>query len=276
MISTIAHEDDHFGGITIFIRKTLEILTVDIVIEGRVLFIKTKNKDTSEILNFISVYGRASGENNTKREVIEKIIDKIKNENIQNNLFCFGDYNFVTSPLDRNTNKLNSNNTLCTQIWNDLEATSDLVDSFRVTNKIKRLYTFSSPTNSKSRLDRVFVPTSWSGKIISTVFENVQVSDHKIVRTKIGQSEKKGPGIYIFNNTLLDDPVYVQNIRNIINDFAKSYAMYGSYRILWDFLKMGISDFSKNYSIEKTRKVKTEYEIAKKRIDILEAIPKEK
>ena len=276
IISTFAQDDDTFAGITIFINKTFEIIKSEILIEGRVMLIKVKNKASSEILHFISVYGRASGDIELRKDIIGKIIDKLKVDKIQDNIFCLGDYNFVCSTLDRNTNILSRNDELCKKIWNDLEKLTCIVDCFRVTNKTKRLYTYTSPTNSKSRIDRIFAPVSWSGRLISTIFENVGVSDHKIVITRFTQIVKKGPGHYVFNNTLLVDEVFGENIRNIIKDYRENANSYGNYITLWEFLKMAMLGYAQMFSIEKSRERKREYFNANANISLIESIPKDK
>jgi len=152
----------------------------------------------------------------------------------------------------------------------------NLVDSFRITNKVRRLYTYSSPTHSKSRIDRIYIPASLSGKIVSTSFENTDVSDHKIVRTKLKQTVNRGPGNYNINLSLLEDPIFLNGVREIGNEFRASIENYPGNRILWDFTKMAIVDYAKNYSMEKSKARNSVYNRALKRIEILENIPKER
>ena len=184
-----------------------------------------------------------------------------------------GYFNFVSSPLDRNSNNITNTDIACKDVWNRIEICYNLVDSFRISNKDHRLYTYASPSHSKSRIDRIYLPQSLSGQVLSTVFENIDISDHKIVRLQFKQSVKYGPGQYVFNNTLLNDSIFVNEIINIINDYEASYTMYGSYRILWDFLKMAIVEHSKSYSKEKYFQRKTDYTNACKRIHIIESLP---
>ena len=162
-------------------------------------------------------------------------------------IVCIGDYNFVETSLDRNTNKLSKSDHECKQIWDLISNKANLIDTFWVTNKTRRLYTFSSPTNFKSR-DRIFVPVSWLGKVLSTTFENSEVSDHKIVKTKFSAFIEKGPGVYIFNNSLLNDPYFVQEVKSLINEYSESFVDFGCWTFLWDCLKMNIAEFSKEFS----------------------------
>ena len=273
IISTFATHTDSFSGITVFLNKSFKICQVETILQGRILLIKAQNEVTSECVNFMSIYGRASGSADHKKEIFQKITQKMQTENLENS-FLIGDYNFVTSTLDRNTDRLNYVDTICKNIWLNIETTLNICDSFRLTNPNRRLYTYSSHSDSKSRIDRIYIPLAWSNKIISNVFENVDVSDHKIVKSKFSLQVKKGRGHYIFNNSLLDDPVFVHHVKSIINDYKESYNLYGSYRILWDFLKMAISDFSKHYSVIKSRKKDKEYNEAIQIIRIIESMPK--
>ena len=195
---------DTFAGTVLFLNKSIEIIGITVLVPGRVILVKSKHEGDLFRTNYISIYGKASGSSNEKRSIIRSILDQ--NLSVLDSNIFIGDYNFVTSPFDRNSNKLNSTDEACQSLWNELEIKLNLVDAFRVTNKIKRLYTFSSPTHSKSRIDRVYVPISVSGKILSTNYESTDVSDHKIVRTRFKSAIKKGPGCYIINKSLLEDP----------------------------------------------------------------------
>ena len=273
MFPNFATATDTFSGSLLFINKSLEIISSEIIIPGRVILVKTKSEGTFNFTNYISIYGKASGLNSDKKAIIEAILHKDFDDN-EDHIFI-GDYNFVTSLLDRNTNNFNSVDVACKTLWHEVEVKLNLVDSFRITNKVRRLYTFASPTHSKSRIDRIYVPISLSGKIISTIFENTDVSDHKIVRTMFKHPVKRGPGNYIINTSLLDDPVYVNQVKEICRDFNSSIECFPDNRVLWDFVKMATADFSKNYSMVKSKERKLLYNRAISRIEILESIPKE-
>ena len=273
IIPNFATVNDTFSGSLLFINKTLEIVDIEIVIPGRVILVKTKREGDLNCTNYISFYGKASGQNSEKIAVIESVLQISLNDNEE--YIFIGDYNFVTSLLDRNTSRFNAVDISCKALWYEVETRFNLVDSFRITNKVRRLYTYSSTTHSKSRIDRIYVPASLSGKVLSTVFENTDVSDHKIVRTTFKQSVKRGPGNYIINTSLLDDPFFVNEAKDICRDFNSSTDCFPGNRVLWDFVKMAITDFSKNYSMEKSKERKSAYNRALSRIEILESIPKE-
>ena len=64
-------------------------------------------------------------------------------------------------------------------------------------------------------------------------------------------------------------------MREIGNEFRASIENYPGNRMLWDFTKMAIVDYAKNYSMEKSKARNSLYNRALKRIEILEYIPKE-
>ena len=205
IISTFAHERDRFSGISIFLNKTYDILEVKEIRQGRILLLNVQNKVSLKKIYVFSVYGKASGSESEKSEILKQILSHIETFRDQSKLIIIGDFNFVDSTLDRNTNCLNRTDKVCKEIWAKIENAGNLTDSFRITNKTKRLYTYFSATKHKSRIDKIFVPTEWTGKIISTIFENVPVSDHKIVITKFRNKVEKGQGVYVFDNSLLED-----------------------------------------------------------------------
>ena len=119
---------------------------------------------------------------------------------------------------------------------------------------------YSSPTNHKSRIDKIYLPSEWIGKIVSTKFENISVSDHKIVITKIRNEIQKGQGVYVFNNSLLEDPVFIQGIYDIIAEYSTPETDLPNWLMHWDFLKQNLTDFAKRFSKEKSNNEKKNYQ----------------
>jgi len=104
--SNFATSNDTFSGSLIFINKILEVINFEIIIPGRVMIVKTKCDGVSNFTNYISFYGKASGQSSEKKAIIESILQHPFDT--QDEHIFMGDYNFVTSSLDRNTNHLNA------------------------------------------------------------------------------------------------------------------------------------------------------------------------
>ena len=187
-----------------------------------------------------------------------------------------GDFNFVTSTNDRNTNNFTQTDKIYKGLWEDLQNKYNLVDSFRFSNPKRRLYTFiQTGGNSKSRIDRIYVSADLAGRIQKTTFENAKESDHKIVRLVLGGNVEMGPGTWIFNNTLLNDDVFVTEIRSIIQSYMQEN-LFPNKRTAWDFLQMHIKNHTQKYAREKARKAKQEINNIRNKLEILEAIDKSK
>ena len=77
-----------------------------------------------------------------------------------NNIVVIGDFNFVTSLLDRNSGNYTVSDNLYRHEWQKLEVSVGLLDSFRVTNPKRRVYS-NTHTNriSRSRIDRIYLST---------------------------------------------------------------------------------------------------------------------
>ena len=72
----------------------------------------------------------------------------------------------------------------------------------------------------------------------------------------------------------MHDSEYISLVNSMIDDFENSFDSYNSYLILWDFCKMAIAYFLKEYSKEKNKEERENYRNAKNKIEIIEGLPK--
>ena len=98
-----ATNEDPGSGILIFVKKTEDILKEAILVQGRLTYIQTKNKVTGNVSNLFSFYGKSNVSEAYANMLISKIDGEITNNSLENNIVC-GDFNFVTSTIDRNSN----------------------------------------------------------------------------------------------------------------------------------------------------------------------------
>ena len=78
---------------------------------------------------------------------------------------------------------------------------------------------------------------------------------------KLAQEVDSGPGIWIFNNTLLEDEDFVKKVKDIISEYAIDQPFLSN-KLRWDFLKQNIASFSQNYSKQKSKKDRHEHAFA--------------
>ena len=198
---------------------------------------------------------------------MSKINDKIKDNNLSGVIVC-GDFNFVTSLLDRNTNSFTSVDNNYRHEWGKCQLENGLVDGFRVTNPKRRFYTYTHTNHtSRARLDRIYVSKDLMGKILINNIEYASESDHKIVNLSLAKNVESGPGQWIFNNTLLEEN-FVSEIRAITQSFSDNKDDFQSKMILWDFLKQNMASAAKTFSVKKSRDERKMIDEVKQKIEI--------
>ena len=115
--NTFSRNEDPSSGILICIRKTEEIIIREIIVNGRLLYLKIKNTATNRIYNIYSIYSK-SGNSEKQKSLISKLREKIMlNQTPLENCIILGDINFATSLLDRNSQCLNRVDLETNKMW---------------------------------------------------------------------------------------------------------------------------------------------------------------
>ena len=75
------------------------------------------------------------------------------------------------------------------------------------------------------------------GKVQKVYFENRQESNHKIVRVRIEKQIDVGRGIWIFNNSLLVNAIFTNEIVKIIRIYTNETKRinFPNIRVTWEF-----------------------------------------
>ena len=273
-INTNAFREDRFSGILLLIRNTEEIIVHDIIVPGRLIFVKIRNNISKEILNIFSIYCN-SGNSEKQKSIISQLERKVKLDSLDN-IIVVGDFNFVNSSLDRNSNNLNTVDLNTSKVWDNVEQGLNIQDTFRVTNPGLRRYSFTSRVNNKtkSRIDRLYASSNICGRIISSKYIYSKASDHKIYKVKFASDIEKGPGIWIFNNTLLSDGDYTSSVNRLVREFETNMRqILNDDKLFWDMLKQKIISFTRGYSKEKASISNRELNILEKDLKLLESLP---
>ena len=58
----------------------------------------------------------------------------------------------------------------------------------------------------------------------------------------------RGPGYWKFNNSLVNDPIYIKKTRGQISEIRTNSSDFYDIRVKWEFLKVRISQFTESYS----------------------------
>ena len=126
-----------------------------------------------------------------------------------------------------------------------------LVDISRVKNPNEKFYTYESKSlKMKSRIDYFLIPKSW-GHLVSVADMKITIApDHRAVRLGVKMAiNKRAPGLWKFNNSLLKDQVFITLIENSYPMIKVKYSEVEDERLRWELIKMelrSIIPFAKN------------------------------
>ena len=167
LVDTPADPQDKFGGIVVLIKKYFTILTSDIFIPGRIMTLTIQHTISQQQFTITAYYGL--GFRNLTQ--IAPYFDAIsQHHSPHTNSFIIGDFNFVSSDLDRR-NGMNPTDKGIQPRWQSLQNSLNIVDPFRYFYPNTRIYSyFSKEKKPTSRIDRMYVSPSTISLLVK-VFE---------------------------------------------------------------------------------------------------------
>jgi len=94
--------------------------------------------------------------------------------------------------------------------------------------------------------------------------------DHKAVKLKLNSpSNKRGPGLWKFNNPLLDDEGYVTLIRENYSSISEKYSEQEDKRRKWELVKMELRGLTFPYAKNKANNIRRKERDLQKRLNDL-------
>jgi exonuclease III len=188
---------------------TGNFLVVDVTIEGLKLIL-------------VNIYGP----NIDSPTFYSNLFNKIENLYTTQYIIIGGDFNLIMDKELDSMNYKNMNNPKAREELLSLMDGLNLVDVFRINNPELKRFTWRRKNPIKqARLDFFLMSESLLPMSPSIRHENSYRSDHSPVVTYIKINElKKGKGFWKLNNSLLTDKVYVDLIKQKIQDIKTQYA----------------------------------------------------
>ena len=161
-------------------------------------------------LNVVNVY--TPTDNREQSEFLDSFSKKIISLADTSNLVMAGDWNTTLSPLDKQGGLTWKETKYRNSLIHFIKEIN-LVDIYREMHPKNKPYTYESkPLKLKSRID-FFLMSSKCKSDITKVKTRISIApDHKAVFLSMNVDEefKSGPGLWKFNNTLLQDECYLQ------------------------------------------------------------------
>lgn len=230
-------------------------------------FLHVTYEEDNKIFNLICIYAP----NDTKdKEAFFKFVNRYIQD--LNNIIIGGDFNTSLSTLDKSNKTGHVEDCTYRSLVSILEDNS-LYDVWRTRNENIKHYSFKRISNDKlqqSRIDYFLISKSLSMNIQTVYYNDTSMSDHAFVVLNFNvYNVERGPGLWIFNNTLLSDDTYIQNVKTIIEE-EKSCPLYQSdILIWWDNLKFKIKKYSKVYSARIAKEKRKEHYYLQNKLKLL-------
>ena len=126
-----------------------------------------------------------------------------------------------------------------------------LVDVYRVLHPKKKAFTYESKSlKLKSSIDFFLIAQSLKSNIRTAEIRSSIAPDHKAIylSVEINDAFYRGPGMWKFNNQLLEDENYVQLITGCLPRILSKYQEVESHQLLWELIKMEFRSETISYS----------------------------
>ena len=240
------------GGIAFLSKPGLSISEVRKDKLGRFLFLRLKLNNQNFLL--ACIYAPAN-KPSSRTEFFDQIHRELKScVSEDDRVVLMGDFNCVESCLDR-SKPLISDTSILKLL--ELRDTFDLVDLWRENNPTRVDFTFfpDNPDFSMSRLDRVYVPSHFFSNFYNVRHGSSAFSDHRSVSFSYNSNpfQEKGEPNWIFNNHLLNDPAYVEQVKEFWTLWQSRKDHFRTLAGWWDKGKEKLKSLSKAYSRQKAK-----------------------
>lgn len=254
-------------GILLNPKHNFEVNEHKIIIEGRLQALSlTLEERTFTVINqYAPNDGKIDFLNTLETYLIE---------NNDKSLFIGGDFNLVLNDvLDKKGGNQNANKNARAKL-NSIIKQNELNDIWRILNPNKREYTWHSNHNPPifCRLDYFLVTTDLLNSIHKCKINSGFKSDHSIVILEYTHTtEKRGPGYFKLNNSILFDTQLKQKIKNSIKETIE-INREANPNTLWEVIKGNVRNETILFTSHKQKQEKKEEKELSKEIDELEKI----
>jgi len=129
----------------------------------------------------------------------------------------------------------------------------DLIDMLRKKRPNAKLFTCESkPLKMKSRIDHFLIANSMS-HLVSYVTIGISIApDHRAVRLNVKlTSNKRGPGLWKFNNSLVLDDDFVSLIETSYSAISEQFCELDDKQLTGEMIKMELRGFIIQYAKRK-------------------------
>ena len=187
--------------------------------------------------------------NTDNAEWYEEIMDLVKQQDCIFNILG-GDFNLVLNcETDRKSQQVYHPNAQKV-VMNTLDD-MELVDIWRQKNNDKKVFTWMNKEGNWSRIDYFLISESLNPRCMEATIEPSICTDHSLITLSIDTSlSKRGPGVWKFNNELLNDTHFTEEMHKVIQG-TKRISEHMSDTDAWELMKFETMLFARSYAKER-------------------------
>ena len=189
------------------------------------------------------------------------------------NLIVGGDWNVTLEAVDKKGGSQWKPTTYRNQLISMMEEFS-LIDVYRNLYPNKLCFTYESKAlKLSSRIDFFLVSQPLASRV-SHLETLVSIApDHKAIRVQLHlEKDSRGPGLWKFNNSLLEDEIYVNLITDSYAAIQNKYSGIIDKRLKWELVKMELRGVTIPFSKNKAKQVYQKERDIQNRLQVLDRI----
>ena len=240
-----------------------------IISEDRTIAVSVTNENMK--FNLVNAY--APNNSTEKIAFFRELEDKCSKLN-ESNLIILGDFNCV---LDNELDIISGQPHGADEVneFNKLVKTLDLTDTWRAFHREEKQYTWnrSNPFIAR-RLDYCFTSDSMTHSCVSSDIVTTPCTDHKAVITEFSTTDfKRGPGYWKFNNSYLKNPLFIEKMNSMLEQYTiDSHNENMSNIDRWELCKVEIRNFSIEFGKKLACQKRNDYKTLQMQISAAEKI----
>ena len=268
-----AHGSNHSRGVAILIRKSFDFKLKSIRSdeEGRYLILEAIIQDVPFLLVNIYAPNTTTKQSLFFQTLSALICDEGYNES-DHKILLGGDLNVAMDPdLDcSGGNPAVKDSVKCVE---DVMMNYDLVDIWRIRNPNTKKFSWRQKSPIIQRcLDYWLISDLLQDDVAKVDMVTAIKTDHHAVTLEIDSvdDQQRGPSFWKFNNSLLDDMLFVERLRENFPKWQDEINFCDDLRIKWDWIKYKICEESITYSKLKAKERRNRIQTIENRLKICE------
>ena len=237
----------HSRGVCILLREGLQAEVINTYSDKQGRFLLLNIKIQGRELCIVNVYAPNTCSNRSAFfKDIKKLIDA--HACSKANLIIGGDFNTVLHETDRAIPRADTSSVTLRHLM----AQFSLEDIWRKLNPQKIEYSYIDPQirASHSRIDFWLISQNLVDDCINSYISPCPAPDHKSVTVELRVTCKiRGKGYWKLNNKHLEDPLFVEGVKQLISKAIKDYKECVTKSMLWEYIKRSVKEFAIKFSV---------------------------